>query len=59
MFFPGIITETKSNFKDVPEDFWAKEEIEFLSSKGVIKGYHDGTFKPNNGVTRAQFAVFL
>lgn len=57
MFFPGIITETKSNFKDVPEDFWAKEEIEFLSSKGVIKGYHDGTFKPNEPVKRVQAAL--
>ncbi|MBY6278320.1 MAG: S-layer homology domain-containing protein, partial [Symbiobacterium thermophilum] len=29
--FPGVVTEAKSKFKDVPEDFWAKAEIEFLS----------------------------
>jgi hypothetical protein len=38
MFLPVATTEAKSKFKDVPNDFWAKSEIEFLSSKGIIKG---------------------
>ncbi|AEH47399.1 S-layer homology domain-containing protein [Parageobacillus thermoglucosidasius] len=57
--FPGVVTEAKSKFKDVPEDFWAKAEIEFLSSKGIIKGYNDGTFKPNEPVKRVQAAIMI
>ncbi|RAK23460.1 S-layer family protein [Anoxybacillus vitaminiphilus] len=59
MFFPGLVTEAKSKFKDIPEDFWAKEEIEFLSSAGIIKGYNDGTFKPNQPVKRVQAAIMI
>ncbi|WP_378209983.1 S-layer homology domain-containing protein [Anoxybacteroides rupiense] len=51
--------EAASKFKDVTNDFWAKSEIEFLSSKGVIKGYSDGTFKPNEPVKRVQAAIMI
>jgi len=32
---------------------------EYLSNKGVIKGYPDGTFQPNNPVTRAEMCVMV
>jgi|GEM_PF-2627026 len=51
--------EAASKFKDVPNDFWAKAEIEFLSGKGIIKGYNDGTFKPNEPVKRVQAAIMI
>jgi hypothetical protein len=44
--------------KDVPDGFWAKEEITILASKGIttiVNGY----YYPNNSVTRSQFAAFL
>lgn len=47
------------NFKDVPATFWAKKEIEYLSYTSIIKGYPDGTFKPNNNVTRIQAATMI
>ena len=31
----------------------------YLTSKNVINGYKDGTFKPNNPITRAEMAVIL
>ncbi len=49
----------KSFFSDVSGTYWAKPFIERLSREGVINGYSDGTFKPEQTVTRAQFAVIL
>lgn len=47
------------NFKDVSRTYWAYEEINYLSGKGVISGYSNGTFKPEAVVTRAQAAIML
>ncbi|GBE94750.1 DUF1565 domain-containing protein [Nostoc cycadae] len=46
-------------FKDVPSNFWAKSYIEALASQNIIAGFPDGTFKPNEPVTRAQFATII
>lgn len=43
-------------FPDVPVNHWAAAQIKELSQKGVIVGYPDGTFKPDDNVTRAEFA---
>lgn len=37
------------------ESSWAKETIESALSSGIASGYPDGTFKPSNPVTRAEF----
>lgn len=37
------------------ENNWAKAEIESIKSKGIIVGYPDGTFRPNNNITKAEF----
>ncbi len=42
-------------FKDLPTNHWAYEYIMYLTSKNVINGYKDGTFKPNGTVTNAEF----
>lgn len=46
-------------FKDVPANYWAKSYIEALASQNIIAGFPDGTFKPNEPVTRAQFATII
>jgi len=43
-------------FPDVPVDHWASEQIQILTDSGVIVGYPDGTFQPDENVTRAEFA---
>ncbi|MGB3296980.1 MAG: S-layer homology domain-containing protein [Phormidesmis sp.] len=43
-------------FEDVPDNYWAKPYIDALSSRELISGYQDGTFKPDQPVTRAQIA---
>jgi len=44
-------------YPDVDESYWAYPQINMLTEKGVIIGYPDGTFKPDNNVTRAEFAA--
>lgn len=47
-----------TKFKDANNN-WYSDEINFAVSKGFIKGYSDGTFKPNKGITRAEFAQMI
>ncbi|MFM6751996.1 MAG: DUF1565 domain-containing protein [Dolichospermum sp.] len=49
----------KVAFKDVQTGYWAKAYIEALASQGIIAGFPDGNFKPNEPVTRAQFAAII
>lgn len=44
-------------FPDVSESHWAASQIKTLSEQGVIVGYPDGTFQPDENVTRAEFAA--
>ncbi|MCL1493895.1 MAG: DUF1565 domain-containing protein [Pseudanabaena sp. Salubria-1] len=46
-------------FKDVPNNYWAQTFILELASRNIIKGFPDGSFRPNDPVTRAQFAALL
>lgn len=38
---------------------WANEAIEWCIQNGIMTGYTDGSFKPNNTITRAEVAVVL
>ncbi|HWQ74717.1 MAG TPA: S-layer homology domain-containing protein [Syntrophomonas sp.] len=40
-------------------DHWAKEQIQSWVDSGYIKGYSDGTFKPDNNITRAEFMTMV
>jgi hypothetical protein len=46
-------------FSDVSTSYWGYDAISSLSSKGIVSGYPDGTFKPNATITRAEFATML
>lgn len=52
----SIMPSMAFQFPDVSENHWAASQIDELSDKGVIVGYPDGTFKPDDNVTRAEFA---
>lgn len=45
------------SYPDVEDSYWAAKQINILTEKGVIIGYPDGTFQPDNNVTRAEFAA--
>lgn len=40
-------------------DHWAETYIDEWLDKGLITGYPDGTFKPDNKITRAEFMVLV
>lgn len=48
-----------TNFSDVSSSYWARDFIAELSQRGIIAGFPDGTFKPDDPVTRAQYAAML
>jgi uncharacterized lipoprotein YddW (UPF0748 family) len=47
-----------SRFSDI-QNHWARAFIDGLADRNIIRGFPDGTFRPEQGVTRAQFAVML
>ncbi len=47
------------SFPDVPTDFWSFRYVEYLKQAGIVSGYPDGEYHPENGVTRDQMAVFI
>lgn len=46
-------------FDDVPASHWAAGYIEKLEQLGITTGYPDGTYRPDNPVTRAETAAFI
>ena len=48
----------KSDFNDVKEH-WAKDAIDKLNGNKNVSGYPDGTFKPNEKITRAEAVTIL
>ncbi len=48
---------TPLSFPDVPKSYWAYSFITALSEQGIIGGFSDGTFKPDQPVSRTEFAI--
>lgn len=51
--------KSKTKFKDVPESRNSSGYINSAVKAGIINGYADGTFKPDNLVTRGHMAAFI
>ena len=49
----------QGTFKDVGKNDWFQPYVEWAAKAGVAKGNDDGTFGPNDNVTREQLATFL
>ena len=45
------------SFPDVAADAWYHEAVVTLAAKGIITGYEDGTFRPEQPITRSEFAA--
>lgn len=48
-----------SAYNDVSGDAWYADSIAWAAENGIVNGYGDGTFGPNDSVTREQFVVML
>ncbi len=47
------------SFSDLESNHWAFKPISSMTAKGILVGYPDGSFKPNQSITRAEFAKIL
>ena len=48
---------SRAPYGDVASNAWYADAVATLSRMGILKGYEDGTFKPDAAVTRAEFAT--
>ena len=55
----SLETNDAMNFADVPDGKWFTEAIRWATSNGVVTGYSDKAFGPNDAITREQFASIL
>lgn len=50
---------SQKNFTDVKETDWYYNTLVSIVEKGIIDGYPDGTFKPQNNITKAEFTKVI
>ena len=55
----GGPTADGETFTDVHNGDWYAEAVNWAASKGIIAGFEDGTFRPNDPITREQMAAIL
>ncbi|MFB2877945.1 S-layer homology domain-containing protein [Floridanema aerugineum] len=51
--------QTEQNFPDVPPSYWAYPFIHNLAERGIIAGYPDGRFRPEQPIDRDEFAAII
>ena len=60
---PTVIPEETNKptdiFNDINDESWSKNAVIELYNLGIVNGYEDGSFKPENSVTRAEFLKFI
>lgn len=61
LFFSILLLSStvEAAFRDVPEDHLYREEIKEARERGILKGYSDETFRPDQRITRAEFVKLL
>ena len=47
------------DYADLPKDHWAYKQIQILTDFNVVVGYPDGNYRPEQNVTRAEFATMV
>lgn len=53
------MADKKTKFADVPAGAWYEEAVAYCVEKGYMQGFSDEEFKPEQGLTRAQFCKAL
>jgi hypothetical protein len=53
------VTAASSLFGDIKDSHWAAEAISFAVDQGLLRGYPDKLFKPDQYITRAEFATII
>lgn len=53
------LDSTVNNFSDVNAGDWHNRAISTLANAGILRGYEDGTFRPDEPITRAEMATII
>jgi hypothetical protein len=59
MVMPGLVFADGISFPDLGADHWAHSAVMTLVGDGTIKGFEDGTFRPDATVSRAEFVKMI
>ena len=51
--------EKRAGFTDVPSGEWYYDAVSWAADKGIVAGFEDNTFRPNQNVTREELATML
>ncbi len=52
-----VLEQGPDSYPDLPKNHWAYEAVTFLTDKKIVVGYPDGLYRPDQKVTRAEFAT--
>ncbi|MFP4297221.1 MAG: S-layer homology domain-containing protein [Spirulinaceae cyanobacterium] len=56
----SVFAQTQSvNYPDVESDYWAQPYIQALTSRGILEGYPDNTYRPEKIIERDEYAAVL
>ncbi|ASJ52516.1 hypothetical protein BP422_02505 [Brevibacillus formosus] len=59
ILFSTPVPVQASQFSDIPDGHWARESVDFMVKKGVLSGYSNGAFRPNEAIDRAELTVMF
>ncbi|UED73703.1 S-layer homology domain-containing protein [Brevibacillus sp. DP1.3A] len=59
ILFSTPVPVQASQFSDIPDGHWARESVDFMVKKGVLSGYSNGAFRPNEAIDRAELTVMV
>jgi hypothetical protein len=51
--------KTNADFYDIDSSHWAYKPIKYMVQKGILKGYSNHQFKPQNKISREEFATIM
>ena len=57
--FDSSQTYDVSMFTDIAEDVWYAKNVGYAAQKGFVKGYEDGSFRPDESITREEFVTMI
>ena len=57
--FDDLVFTDEVNFSDVTSSHWANKYINSAAARGWIMGYEDGTFKPDDNITRVEVVTLV
>ncbi len=54
-----VLSEAKAEYSDLHESDWEYQAVSTLGGNNVISGYTDGSYRPDNMITRAEFTKLI